>query len=63
MGSVPHKAFVFLQFTISRRTVALELAQPLTEMSTRGRKIKFLASKVRLVRRADDFTAICEPIV
>jgi hypothetical protein len=38
--------------------------QPLTEMSTRRRKIiMFLGSKVRRVRRADNLTAISEPIV
>jgi hypothetical protein len=38
--------------------------QSLTEMSTRNRKIiMFLGSKVRPVRRADNVTAICEPIV
>jgi hypothetical protein len=38
--------------------------QPLTEMSTRNIKIKmFLGSKVRLVRKADNLTAIYEPIV
>jgi hypothetical protein len=36
----------------------------LTEMSTRNIKIiMFLGSKVRLVRRADNLTAIYEPIV
>jgi hypothetical protein len=36
----------------------------LTEMSTRNIKtIMFLGSKVRRVRRADNITAICEPIV
>jgi hypothetical protein len=35
--------------------------QPLTEMSTRN--IIFLGSKVRRVLRADNLTAICEPIV
>jgi hypothetical protein len=40
------------------------ITQPLTEMSTRNIKIiMFLWSKVRLVRRADNLTAICEPIV
>jgi hypothetical protein len=35
-----------------------------TEMSTRNIKIlMFLGSKVRLVRRADNLTAIYEPIV
>jgi hypothetical protein len=43
---------------------ALEFTQPLTEMSTRNLKIiMFLGSKVRLVRGADNLTAICERIV
>jgi hypothetical protein len=38
--------------------------QPLTKMSTGYRKIiMFLGSKVRWVRRADNLTAMCEPIV
>jgi hypothetical protein len=38
--------------------------RPLTEMSTRNTKITmFLGSKVRRLRRADNLTAICEPIV
>jgi hypothetical protein len=38
--------------------------QPLTEMSTRNIKIiVFLGSKARLVRKADNLTAIYEPIV
>jgi hypothetical protein len=38
--------------------------QPLTEMSTRNIKIiMFLGSKVRRVCRADNLTAIYEPIV
>jgi hypothetical protein len=35
----------------------------LTEMRTRSRKITFLGSRARPVRRADNLTAICEPIV
>jgi hypothetical protein len=35
----------------------------LTEMSTRNRKIMLLVSRARQVRRADNLTAICEPIV
>jgi hypothetical protein len=42
---------------------ALESTQLLTEMSTRSRKLMFLGSKARPVRRADNLTAICEPIV
>jgi hypothetical protein len=36
--------------------------QPLTEMSTSGRKM-FLGSKERPVRKTDYLTAILEPIV
>jgi hypothetical protein len=32
-------------------------------MSTRSRKIMFLGSRARPVRRAENLTAICEPIV
>jgi hypothetical protein len=43
---------------------ALGFTQPLTEMSSRNIKIMmFLGSKVRLVRKADNLTAIYEPIV
>jgi hypothetical protein len=48
----------------SRPYLALEFAQLLTEMSTGNiKKIMFLGSKVRLVREADNLTAIYEPIV
>jgi hypothetical protein len=39
------------------------LFQPLTEMSIRSVKLTFPGSKVRRVHRADNLTAICEPIV
>jgi hypothetical protein len=39
------------------------VTQPLTEISTRNRKIMFLGSRARPVRRADNLGAICEPIV
>jgi hypothetical protein len=43
---------------------ALGFAQPLTEMSTGNIKIiMFQRSKVRRVRRADNLTAICKPVV
>jgi hypothetical protein len=45
-------AVIFMGFT-----------QPLTEMSAKNIKIMFLGSKVRLVHRADNFTAISELIV
>jgi hypothetical protein len=35
----------------------------LTEMSTRSRKIMFLGSRTRPVRRSHNLTAICEPTV
>jgi hypothetical protein len=37
--------------------------QPLTEMSNTRRKIVFLGSRERSVRKADNITAICELIV
>jgi hypothetical protein len=43
----------------SSRTVALGSTQPVTEMSTRN----LPGGKGRPARRADNFTAICEPIV
>jgi predicted transcriptional regulator len=43
---------------------ALGFTQRLTEMNTRNRKIiTFLGSKVRPVCRANNLTAICDPIV
>jgi hypothetical protein len=41
------------------RTMALGLTQPLTEMSTRS----IPGGKGRPARKADNLTAICEPIV
>jgi hypothetical protein len=46
-------------FNPSNRTMALASTQPLTEMSTRN----LPGSKGRPARRADNLTAICEPIV
>jgi hypothetical protein len=39
-------------------TMALESTQPLTEMSTRN----FHGGKERPAHKADNFTAMCEPI-
>jgi hypothetical protein len=48
----------------SGRAKTLGFSQLVTEMSSRSIKIiMFLGSKVRRVRRADNITAICEPIV
>jgi hypothetical protein len=43
----------------SSRTMALESTQPLTEVSTRN----LPGGKRRPARKADNLTAICEPIV
>jgi hypothetical protein len=43
----------------SSRIMALGSTQPLTEMSTRN----IPGGKTRPTRRADNLTAICEPIV
>jgi hypothetical protein len=43
----------------SSRTIALGSNQPLTEMSTRN----LPGGKGRPARKADNLTAICEPIV
>jgi hypothetical protein len=61
-GSRPHEVNEFFQFTF-RPHYALGVTEPVTEMSTRSGKIMFLESRERPVRRADNLTAICEPIV
>jgi hypothetical protein len=43
--------------------MALGFTQLLTEMSSSSRKVTFLGSRARLVRGADNLTAIYEPIV
>jgi hypothetical protein len=43
--------------------LALGIAQPLIELSTRSRKLMFLGSKAWPVRRANNLTAIYEPTV
>jgi hypothetical protein len=59
MGSIPNEVIGF--FSLPNRyshTMALESAQPLTEMSTRN----FPGGK-GLACEADNLTATCEPIV
>jgi hypothetical protein len=59
-GSIPDEVIVFFNWpNPSSRTVALGLTQPLTEMSTRN----LPGGKGRPVRKADNLTVICEPIV
>jgi hypothetical protein len=47
----------------SSRTMALGSAQPLTEIRTRNILGMFLGGKGRPARKADNLTAIYEPIV
>jgi hypothetical protein len=62
-GSMPDEVNFYI-YLILPSAVALGFIQPLTEMSTRSIKIiMFLVNKVRRVHRADNFTAISEPIV
>jgi hypothetical protein len=37
--------------------------QPLTELSTRSRKIVSVGSRARLMDRADNLATICEPML
>jgi hypothetical protein len=58
-GSIPDEAIeIFNLPNRSTCTMALESTQPLTEMSTRN----LPGGKGRLARKADNFSAICEPI-
>jgi hypothetical protein len=57
---VPMRSLIFLNLTKPySRTMALLFTQPLTEMGTR----RYVWGKVRPARKADNITAICEPIV
>jgi hypothetical protein len=56
---VPMKRFFFNLPNPSSRTMALGSTQPLIEMSTRN----LPGGKGRPARKADNVTAICEPIV
>jgi hypothetical protein len=55
--------FFFNLTNPSSLTRQLDFTQPLAEMSIRSKKVMFLGSKVRPVRRADNLAAVCEPIV
>jgi hypothetical protein len=58
-GSIPDVVGFFNWPNTSGRTMALGSTQPLTEMSIRDHP----GAKGRPARKADNFTAICEPIV
>jgi hypothetical protein len=60
VGSIPGEVIGIFNWPYpSNRTITLGLAQPLTEMSTRN----LPGGKGRQVHKADNLTAICEPIV
>jgi hypothetical protein len=59
-GSIPDEVIGFFNsFNPSSRTMATRSTQPLTEMSSR----KLPQGKGRVARKADNLTAIYEPIV
>jgi hypothetical protein len=58
-GSSPDEVYFFNLPNPSSRTMALGSTQPLTEMSTRD----LPGGKGRPACKADNLTAICEPIV
>jgi hypothetical protein len=58
-GSSPDEVDFFNWPNPSSRTMALGSTQPVTEMSTRNLPVV----KGRPARKADNLTAICEPIV
>jgi hypothetical protein len=63
-GSRPCEADEFFQFTYSFLPhKALGCTHPLTEISITNRKIMFLGSRARPVRKVDNLTAICDTIV
>jgi hypothetical protein len=58
-GSIPYEVTEFFNLpNPSSRTMALGSTQPLTEMSTKN----LLGGKGRPAHKADNLTAICEPI-
>jgi hypothetical protein len=56
------RRIIFSIYLILPAALALGFTQSLTEMSTRSRNIMFLGIRALPVRRADNLTAICEPI-
>jgi hypothetical protein len=59
-GSIPDEIIGFFNWpNPSSRTMSLESTQPLREMSTRD----LPGGKEQPTRKADNLTAICEPIV
>jgi hypothetical protein len=64
-GSSPDKItdFLFSIDFISPAALTPGFTQPVTEMSIRNKKEKFLGSRARLARKADKLTTICKPIL
>jgi hypothetical protein len=58
-GSIPDEVIGFLNLSNPSRTMAKGSIQPLTEISTRD----LPGGKGRPAHRADNLTALCEPIV
>jgi hypothetical protein len=59
-GSIPNEVIGFFNWpNPSSRTTGLGSTKPLTEMSTRNLPV----GQGRSARKADNLTAICEPIV
>jgi hypothetical protein len=55
--------FSFSIYLMFPEAMALGFTQPLTEMSTRSKKIIVVGSGARPVRKNDNLTAIWEPTV
>jgi hypothetical protein len=55
--------WIFSIYLILQAILGPEVYPASNRMSTRSRKIMFLGSRARPVRRADKLTAICEPVV
>jgi hypothetical protein len=64
VGSKPDEIDTFFRFVWSlRQHLYLGFAVPLTEMSSRHRKIMFIRSRTRPVCKANNLTVICEPTI
>jgi hypothetical protein len=58
----PMRLMNFSIYLIRPAALGPGVTQPQTEMSTRSRKM-FLGSRARPGRKADNFIAICKPII
>jgi hypothetical protein len=61
VGSSSNEVIEFFSiYLIHPAALALGFTQPLTEISTRNKKIMFLGSRAQTVSKADTATTICE---